>query len=51
MYYTIWFIRNNIMDIMRCEETHLQEKISYIRANGGKITRIRNIRGEDFIEF
>jgi len=51
MYYTIWFIRNNLLDTMRCNEDSLREKINCIRMIGGEILRIRNICGEDFTNY
>lgn len=51
MYYTIWFIRNNLLDTMRCDENSLREKIDCIRMIGGEILRIRDIRGDDFTDY
>lgn len=51
MYYTIWFIHNNLIGTMRCQEDSLREKIGYIRQNGGKVIRVRDMCGEDFTDY
>ena len=51
MYYTIWFIRDNLIGTIRCHEDSLREKIDYIRQNGGKVIRVRDMCGEDFTDY
>ena len=51
MYYTNWFIRDNLIGTMRCYEDSLREKIDYIRQNGGKVMRVRDMCGEDFTDY
>lgn len=51
MSYTIFFIYDNRLDIIICNEDSLRGTINYIRRSGGEALRVRNMYGEDFTDY